>query len=98
MQNLLANAVREAAAAGGEVRVDLADDVLRVTNPLAAGAAPPEGLWDEGVSGGGSTGLGLTIARDLAAKIGWRIRHETEGREVSFVVTPAPPGQERVRH
>jgi len=93
VQNLLFNAVREAARAEGEVRVELSDGVLRMTNPVASGV--PARLWEEGVSGGGSSGLGLTIASDAATKIGWRLRHELEENRVSFVVTPAPTKEVR---
>ena len=93
VQNLLVNAVREAARAEGEVRVELADGVLRITNPVAHGV--PARLWEEGVSGASSTGLGLTIARDAARKIGWQLRHELDGSRVSFVVTPAPTKEVR---
>jgi signal transduction histidine kinase len=88
VQNLLFNAVREAARSEGEVHVELSDDMLRVTNPLDR--ALPARLWEAGVSGGSSSGLGLSIARDAASKLGWRVRHELNGKEVSFVVTPQP--------
>ena len=93
VQNLLFNAVREAARTGGAVNVGLSDARLRVTNPIEG--APPARLWDAGVSGRGSSGLGLSIAREAANKLGWRVHHEVAGSELTFVVTQAAVDEAR---
>jgi signal transduction histidine kinase len=91
VQNLLANGVREASRTGGAVTVQLGDGRLCMTNPLADGTSLPDDIWEEGVSGRGSSGLGLSIARDAAGRIGWRLHHEVADGIVSFVATREHP-------
>lgn len=86
VQNLLDNAVREAAACGGCVHVELLEGELRVTNPLRFPERLDDAIYREGVSHNGSSGLGLAIAVQAAARLGWRVHHEVVGRQVTFVV------------
>lgn len=91
VQNLVANAAREATAAGGEVRVRLSRAGLRVTNRVRDPSALDDRIYADGVSGSGSTGMGLANAVAAARRVGWRIRHEVQGADVTFVVEPGAP-------
>ncbi len=91
LHNLLANAVREVSAIpGGEVVLEVRSGELRITNPVRDASKLGDSIWTRGVSGARSSGLGLSIARDSAARIGWRLRHEVAGGAVTFVVEADP--------
>lgn len=85
--NLFENAVREASQAGGPVVVELHEDRLRVTNKVRDPSKLTEDIYARGVSGDGSTGRGLHIARELSARAGWQLSHEVKGDRVTFEVT-----------
>lgn len=98
VQNLLHNAAREAAHAGGEVDVRLTDEALRISNALRRGTELTDKIFKRGESGyrasgaSGASGVGLFEARRLASTLGWTIRFETEGTLVHFwVQKDAPP-------
>lgn len=89
VQNLLFNAVREARhVRGGKVTVHLEDTALHITNPTRRGLALPSSIWEPGVSLSGSTGVGLTVVREAAQRIGCAITHESSDEQVSFVLRP----------
>lgn len=87
VQNLLSNAFRAASTVpSGWIRVECLPDQLRVTNPVADATSLDDGIYDEGVSHHGSEGLGLSVARAAAERVGWMLRHEIHGHEVTFVL------------
>jgi signal transduction histidine kinase len=90
-QNLLANAVREAGEIeGGTVHVTIADGLVRMTNPVRDPTLLDDTIYEEGVSHSGSAGLGLAVAREVAGRLGWRLRHEVVDQEVTFLVEELP--------
>lgn len=91
LQNLLANAAREAES-GGLVEVSLDREALRITNPLRSGVTLPANLYERGVSGSGGSGVGLWIARELAERVGCTLDHVVGEGVVTFVLTPRPDG------
>ena len=97
IQNLLVNAMREAKTIpGSSIDVTLDRTELRITNEVRDPTFLTDHIYRPGVTGRGSSGLGLAIARDAAAAIGWSIRHEVSGGRVTFVVSPssgAPAGR-----
>lgn len=91
IQNLFANAAREAARFDeGKVIVDLDREALRVTNPVERGLALPASIWEHGVSFRGSSGTGLTVAREAASRIGLTVTDEQGDGQVTFVIRPTP--------
>jgi signal transduction histidine kinase len=86
LQNLFANAVREARATGGRVQVWLSEGELSIGNPVRAPEMVQGDIFEPGVSHSGSSGRGLHVARELARQIGWSIHHEVEGSHVRFVI------------
>lgn len=87
IHNLLANAVREAGTIpGGEVALEVRAGELRITNPVRDASKLDDSIWTRGVSGARSSGLGLAIARESAARIGWRLRHDVDASSVCFVI------------
>jgi hypothetical protein len=89
VQNLLINAVREAQQVRlGKVTVRLDADSLRITNPIRKGLHLPASIWDPGVSLWGSTGVGLSVVRDTATRIGLAVSHDATEDEVTFVLSP----------
>lgn len=88
LRNLLANA-RRAAGAGGWVRIDLQDtpEVVRFTVQDSGSGLPAdlgERIFDPFVSGAGSSGLGLSVSRQIAEAHGGSLRggnhHNAAGR------------------
>ncbi|MBI2898469.1 MAG: hypothetical protein HYY06_33265 [Deltaproteobacteria bacterium] len=91
IQNLLSNAVREAEKIPGAIiDVVLRDGLLTVTNPVVDPSKLDDGIYEWGLSRSGSSGTGLAASRELAAKLGWTIRHVVEGSSVTFIVERAP--------
>jgi len=89
VQNLLANAVREARGVpGGKVTVRLDQEALQITNPTRAGQALPAAIWEAGVSLWGSTGVGLSVVREAAERIGCAVTHDTADDHVTFMIRP----------
>jgi len=87
VQNLLSNAVREAAwIAGGHVRIEIGDGRLLISNPVRDPALLDDRIYQEGVSYAGSAGVGLSTATQAAARVGWSLRHEVRDGEVCFFV------------
>lgn len=84
VQNLFHNAVREAELAGGEVRVRLTNDVFEITNAVRDPGTLGDEIYERGVSASGSSGTGLTVARQQANIAGWALSHELNGAEVTF--------------
>jgi len=95
VQNLLSNAVREAGKVeGGRVLVEVDAESLRITNPVRDPRLLDDRIYDNGVSHCGSDGIGLGVARDAAARLGWVLGHEVHGDSVTFFAetrAPAPP-------
>lgn len=90
IQNLLLNAVREAREIpGGQVLAELRSGSLRVTNPVRIGGQLDDRIYESGVSHSGSTGQGLGIALQAAARVGWTLRHEIGSGAVTFIVEPS---------
>ena len=88
VENLLENAAREAALAGEPaIRVALTDARLEVENRVRDPSILDEAIYEAGVSSSGSTGLGLALARESAAAIGWTLDHRVDGDRVVFAVT-----------
>jgi len=86
-ENLLLNATREAKATGDStVRVRLTKRAAFFTNQVLDPARLDESIYQRGVSRAGSSGMGLAIAMDAAKELGWTLRHEVVGREVTFIV------------
>jgi two-component system, OmpR family, sensor kinase len=95
VDNLLSNAFR-ATPDGGRISLELAQEngsvqVAVDDNGPGIAAADRERLFRPFVSGGGSTGLGLTIARELSVALGGQISLESVvGRGSRFeLVLPA---------
>ncbi|HEY3920478.1 MAG TPA: ATP-binding protein, partial [Gaiellaceae bacterium] len=95
VDNLLSNAFR-ATPNGGTIELALAQENgnVRVAVADTGPGIPPgerERLFRPFVSGGGGTGLGLTISRELSAALGGTIEIESEvGRGSRFeLVLPA---------
>ena len=89
VQNLLLNAVREATRSGsGTIDVSMDGGALRISNSVRDPATLDESIWEPGTSGEESSGLGLAIVRETAARIGWTVRHEVHGSRVTFIVEP----------
>ncbi|HJL18084.1 MAG TPA: ATP-binding protein [Sandaracinaceae bacterium LLY-WYZ-13_1] len=87
LENLLLNAGREAILAGRpEIQVLLTEAQIRITNPVRDAEQLDERIYEEGVSYEGSTGRGLTIARESAERIGWRLMHAVSNDRVTFVL------------
>lgn len=84
--NLLTNAMTAARADGGsEIHVEI-DGCIRVTNRITGPMPPGEAIYGRGVSGSGSSGVGLAIAREQAAELGWSVSHAVEDGRVTFTV------------
>jgi signal transduction histidine kinase len=90
VHNLLFNAVREIQRIGGgaSVRIELRASGLSIANPVRDEARLSEKMYTRGASGEGSTGLGLAITRESAARVGWCVRHELREGHVWFFVEP----------
>ena len=95
VDNLLSNAFR-ATPDGGRISLELAQEngsVQVAVDDTGSGIAAEdrERLFRPFVSGGGGTGLGLTIARELSVALGGRISLQSEvGRGSRFeLVLPA---------
>lgn len=82
--NLISNAAREAQKLDGTVRVHLEDGLLRVSNPVSPGTELGDEIYEEGVSGSGSTGLGLAGCRRVIESHGGSLAHAIEGEEITF--------------
>lgn len=89
VQNLLINAVRETQRAGGGVAICLRDGELTVSNRVCDACVMDESIYERGVSGADSSGVGLAIARQMATQIGWELDHRVEGEHVTFRTGPA---------
>jgi signal transduction histidine kinase len=89
VQNLVVNATREAKSIdGARVRIVIEEGSLRVTNPTNKSAALfGEAIYEDGVSGNASSGLGLGIVKQRAEAIGWGVQHRVALGEVCFSVT-----------
>ena len=88
VQNLVVNATREARAIqGARVRIVVEEGALRVSNPTRTPDLLGEHIYEDGVSGAKSSGLGLGIVRQRAAAIGWGVKHTVQGDEVCFSLT-----------
>ena len=87
LENLLLNAAREAVLAG-RPRIDLAmnEREIRIENPIRDAERLDERIYEEGVSFEGSSGRGLTMAREAGQRIGWRIVHAVTDDSVTFLV------------
>lgn len=93
IQNLLFNAVREAERAGNAtVHVSVEPSSLRISNRVRDPARLDESIWDSGKSHQESSGLGLAIVRETAARLGWKARHEVDGDRITFIVEPESGG------
>lgn len=91
IQNLLANAVRETEKLpGGRIEVVLREGALTITNPVLDPKSLDDRIYEWGVSRSGSSGTGLAASRELAAHLGWTIRHEVQGSSVAFIVEATP--------
>lgn len=87
LENLLLNAAREAVLAGQpHIGITMTDREIRITNPIRDAERLDERIYEEGVSFEGSSGRGLTIAREAGDRIGWRIVHAVTDDRVTFVV------------
>ncbi len=94
VHNLLVNAAEETRQFEKSiVKVDLEEGVLRVSNQVRDPGKLDESMFLEGKSGRGSTGLGLSIARDAAGRVGWGLRFEVAGDRVTFIVEEQPEEQ-----
>ena len=92
VQNVMVNAVRETMMhPDGRIDVVVDERGIRVTNPTRDPSSLDASIYAAGKSGAGSTGLGLSIAHDNAASIGWTIAHELDGHLVTFVIAAAAP-------
>ena len=104
VDNLLSNAFR-ATPDGGRIRLVLGQEdgtVQVAVEDTGPGIAPElrERLFRPFVSGGGGTGLGLTISKELSGALGGRIELRSvvgEGSRFELVLpassTPRPPAQ-----
>jgi signal transduction histidine kinase len=90
VQNLLLNAVREARhVPHGHVTVRLDAESLRITNPIRRGLHLPASIWEPGMSLWGSTGVGLSVVRETATRIGLVVSHDVTEDEATFVLSPS---------
>jgi hypothetical protein len=89
LENLLLSAGREAVRARDpQVEVEMTAEQLRIRARVREPELLDTRIHEEGTSYEGSTGRGLTIARQAASRIGWRIVHTLEGERVTFLVKP----------
>lgn len=89
IQNVLSNAVREAARhEAAAVVVELSEGTLSVSNPVDPSTSFGDEVYDDGISGAGSTGLGLGVARQAAERVGWQVSHAFVDRTVVFTFGP----------
>ncbi|MGZ3422844.1 MAG: sensor histidine kinase [Polyangiales bacterium] len=92
VHNLLENAVREAKQIeGGRTTVVVAPQMLSVSNPVRAPESLAASIYERGVSGQGSSGLGLAITREAAARLGMRLEHRMTGNVVTFQLDGRAP-------
>jgi signal transduction histidine kinase len=91
VHNLLENAVREAKQIeGARTKVKVDEHSLTVSNPVRAPEKLGSAIYERGVSGRGSSGLGLAITREAATRLGMRLEHRVEGNVVSFQLEVSP--------
>lgn len=91
IQNLLSNAVRETQKIPQSiVKVVLREGQLAITNPVLDAAKLDDRIYEYGVSHSGSSGAGLNVSREIAARLGWTLRHEVQGDSVTFILERAP--------
>lgn len=101
LRNLLANA-RRAAGAAGWVGIDLREgsDCVRFTVRDSGPGLPPdlgERIFDPFVSGAGSSGLGLSVARQIAQAHGGTLRGgnaASGGAEFTFILPGSHLGED----
>lgn len=87
VENLLVNAVREARLIdSGRVVVTVDSSRITVSNPVRDPSRLDAAIYEPGVSDCGSSGRGLVIVRESAERLGWTVRHEVSGPQVSFLV------------
>lgn len=91
VHNLLENAVREAKQIpGARTKVVVDAHSLAVSNPVRAPEKLGASIYERGVSGLGSSGLGLAITREAAQRLGMRVEHRVEGDVVTFQLESQP--------
>lgn len=85
--NLLSNATRALAEVGeGRILVEMSDEEISVANPFR-GPLPLGGrMYERGVSGASSSGVGLARVVEHADAIGWGIEHIIDGDVIRFAV------------
>lgn len=89
LENLLIAASRESIRAGQpRIEVHMARDQLRIATRIEDAAQLEDRIYEEGACFEGSVGRGITIARQAAARIGWRILHTVEDDQLTFMVLP----------
>lgn len=89
LENLLLAASREAIRAGDpRVVVEMTSEQLRIESRIREPERLEQRIYEEGGSFEGSTGRGLTIAREAAARVRWHIVHAVDQEGVAFVVRP----------
>ena len=83
IDNLLRNALQH--ASGGQIEITLVAGTLVVCNYVDA-ASVPHDPTQPFVSGGGSTGLGLSIVSELCQRCGWDCQVAHENNEFSVTI------------
>jgi hypothetical protein len=86
-ENLLLSAGREAIRAGDpRVEVEMRADRLRIVSRIRDAERLEERIDED--DGSFSTGRGLELAREAAARVGWRIVHTVDDQRVALLVRP----------
>ncbi len=89
LENLLLSAGREAIRAGDpRVEVEMSAEQLRIASRMRDPERLEERIYEQGESFEGSTGRGLTLARQAAGRVGWRLVHALGDDRVTFIVRP----------
>lgn len=90
LENLLITASREAIRAGEpHVDVEMSADALRIANRVLEPERLDERIEQQAAGPEGWTGRSVTIAREAAARVGWRIVHAVDEERMTFVVRPS---------
>lgn len=90
VHNLLDNAVREARTIEeGKVVVSVGDAELSIVNPVRAPEHVATRLLESGA--GGTRGLGVSIARAAAERLGMKLEHAIDGRELRIRLIAETP-------